>query len=115
MKPTFIYGTAWKEDRTEGLVLEALDAGFRAIDTANQRKHYYEEGVGRALRQKLGSIARDDLFIQTKFTFRDGQDDRLPYDPKASVAEQVAQSFQSSLSHLGLDRVDSLVLHGPSQ
>lgn len=115
--PTFIYGTAWKEERTEGLVLAALDAGFRAIDTANQRKHYYEEGVGRALKQKLGnvSIRRDALFVQTKYTFRNGQDDRLPYDPKASIADQVAQSFRSSLEHLGLDRLDSLVLHGPSR
>ncbi len=45
----------------------------------------------------------------------DGQDERLPYDPNARVADQVAQSFASSLAHLGLDRIDSLVLHGPSQ
>ncbi len=37
--PRLLYGTAWKEDRTEGLVIDALDAGFRGIDTANQRKH----------------------------------------------------------------------------
>lgn len=113
MTPTFLYGTAWKEDRTEALVLAALTAGFRGIDTANQRKHYFEEGVGRALAKS--GIAREDLFIQTKFTFRDGQDDRLPYDPKAPVAEQVAQSFASSLQHLGVATLDSLVLHGPSQ
>src|SRR6185436_11984970 len=40
---------------------------------------------------------------------------RLPYDPAAPIAEQVAQSFESSLVHLGIARVDSLVLHGPSQ
>jgi diketogulonate reductase-like aldo/keto reductase len=37
--PTFIYGTAWKEDDTGRLVRMALDAGFRGIDTANQRRH----------------------------------------------------------------------------
>ena len=110
--PAFFYGTAWKEDATEGLVRQALAAGFRAIDTANQRKHYFEEEVGRALR--ASSIPRDELFIQTKYTFQNGQDDRLPYDPAASIGEQVRQSFASSLEHLGVDRIDSLVLHGPA-
>ena len=111
--PGMWYGTAWKEDRTEAFVRDALAAGFRAIDTANQRKHYYEEGVGRAI--AAAGIPRDELFVQTKFTFLDGQDARLPYDPRAPIGEQVAQSFASSLAHLGLDRLDSLVLHGPSQ
>jgi diketogulonate reductase-like aldo/keto reductase len=111
--PSFLYGTAWKEDRTEALVLDALEAGFRAIDTANQRKHYHEAGVGRAL-ARCG-VPRDQLFLQTKFTFVDGQDHRLPYDPKARIADQVAQSFDRSLEHLGVDTLDSLVLHGPSQ
>ncbi|HEY4058638.1 MAG TPA: aldo/keto reductase [Kofleriaceae bacterium] len=115
--PAYLYGTAWKEDATEQCVIDALDAGFRGIDTANQRKHYFEEGVGRALDAKFreGFIARGDLFLQTKFTFRDGQDHRLPYEEEAPIAEQVAQSFASSLRHLGVDTIDSLVLHGPSQ
>ena len=115
--PEVLYGTAWKEERTEALVVAALDAGFRGIDTANQRKHYFEEGVGRAIASKLreGFVRRDELFLQTKFTFRDGQDHRLPYDASAAVRDQVRQSFESSLSHLGVDHLDSLVLHGPSQ
>jgi len=36
------YGTAWKEDATESVVVGALRAGFSGIDTANQRKHYDE-------------------------------------------------------------------------
>src|ERR1051325_7460069 len=113
--PTLVYGTAWKEDRTAALTRAALDAGFRGIDTANQRKHYHEAGVGEAIRGALqaGVVAREDLFVQTKFTYVRGQDARLPYDPRAPVAEQVAQSFASSLEHLGLERVDAYLLQWP--
>jgi diketogulonate reductase-like aldo/keto reductase len=114
--PRIAYGTAWKEERTEALTRLALEAGFRAIDTANQRKHYFEAGVGAALRTAMadGLVTRGELFLQTKFTFADGQDHRLPYDRRAGVATQVAQSFESSLEHLGTDYLDSYVLHGPS-
>jgi len=98
---------------TAALVAQALGAGFRGIDTANQRKHYFEAAVGEAI--GASSIPRDQLFLQTKFTFLDGQDQRLPYDPRAPLGEQVAQSFASSLEHLGVTYLDSLVLHGPSQ
>ena len=114
--PGFLYGTAWKEDATEALTFGALTSGFRGIDTANQRKHYHEAGVGRAIARTLASgIRRDELFVQTKFTHLGGQDHRLPYDAAAPVREQVAQSFASSLAHLGIDSLDSLVLHGPSE
>lgn len=108
-----MYGTAWKEDATEACVLAAIAAGFRAIDTANQRKHYFEEGVGRAIARS--GVPRSELFIQTKFTFRDGQDHRLPYDEHAPVRDQVVQSHASSLEHLGVTKIDSYVLHGPSR
>jgi diketogulonate reductase-like aldo/keto reductase len=100
--PRFIYGTAWKADETTRLTALALDQGFRGIDTANQRKHYHEAGVGRGIAEavKSGLVARDDLFVQTKFTFRRGQDHRLPYDPKAPISDQVAQSFARSLENL---------------
>ncbi len=114
--PEFIYGTAWKEERTAGLVEMAIRAGFRAIDTANQRKHYFEAGAGEALAAvyRAGIVSRGDLFLQTKFTYQRGQDHRLPYDPAASLAVQVGQSLASSLEHLSTDYVDSFVLHGPS-
>jgi diketogulonate reductase-like aldo/keto reductase len=111
--PSYLYGTAWKEDRTEECVAAALAAGFRGIDTANQRKHYYEEGVGRGIARS--GIPREQLYLQTKFTFRDGQDHRLPYDEHAPVFTQVKQSFERSQHHLGISYLDSLVLHGPSQ
>jgi diketogulonate reductase-like aldo/keto reductase len=112
----FLYGTAWKEDRTAALVELALRTGFRAIDTANQRRHYFEEGVGQGLAAayRAGIVTRDDLFLQTKFTYQRGQDHRLPYDPAASPSVQVAQSMASSLDHLATDHVDSYVLHGPA-
>jgi diketogulonate reductase-like aldo/keto reductase len=114
--PGFLYGTAWKEEATESLAFGALSMGFRGIDTANQRKHYDEAGVGRGIARALAAgIRRDELFVQTKFTHLGGQDHRLPYDPGAPVADQVAHSFASSLVHLGVERIDSLVLHGPSQ
>jgi diketogulonate reductase-like aldo/keto reductase len=114
--PDFLYGTAWKEDRTPALVELALRMGFRGIDTANQRRHYFEAGVGQGLAAayRAGVVARSDLFLQTKFTYRPGQDHRLSFDPAASFSVQVAQSMASSLEHLGTDHVDSYVLHGPS-
>ncbi|MEI7685429.1 MAG: aldo/keto reductase [Planctomycetota bacterium] len=116
-RPLFLYGTAWKEDDTQRLTELALRSGFRGIDTANQRRHYHEAAVGQALRTVIASglVARSDLFLQTKFTFARGQDHRLPYDPKAAIPIQVEQSFASSLEHLGVDTIDSYVLHGPTQ
>lgn len=112
--PSFMYGTAWKKEATKGLVELAVQAGFTAIDTANQLKHYYEVGVGEALQElaKQG-IRRDSLFLQSKFTSVDGQDHRTPYDVSAPIKKQVEQSIDSSLQHLHTDVLDSFVLHGP--
>ena len=114
--PTFLYGTAWKEERTEQFTFKAIKSGFRGVDTANQRKHYYEAGVGAALKRAFDDnlISRKDLFLQTKFTFLNGQDERLPYDKNAAIGEQVKQSVESSLNHLHVEYLDSYVLHGPS-
>src|SRR5580704_13204881 len=83
--PRLLYGTAWKEDETQRLTELALEEGFRGIDTANQRRHYDEAAVGQAILASIASglVARDRLFLQTKFTFRRGQDHCLPYDPQA--------------------------------
>jgi diketogulonate reductase-like aldo/keto reductase len=115
--PLFLYGTAWKEDKTQSVTELALEQGFRGIDTANQRKHYHEAAVGQGITAAIqrGVVCREELFLQTKFTFQAGQDHRLPYDPRASIATQVEQSFASSLEHLDVDMIDSYVLHGPSQ
>jgi diketogulonate reductase-like aldo/keto reductase len=112
--PTLIYGTAWKKEATSQLVRLAVSQGFRAIDTANQPKHYLEKGVGEALveLQRKG-ITRDQLFLQTKFTPKDSQDERIPYDPSKSLEEQVQTSFKSSLEHLHTNYIDSYLLHAP--
>jgi diketogulonate reductase-like aldo/keto reductase len=112
--PSFIYGTAWKKEATTALVRMAVSAGFTAIDTANQPKHYSESLVGDALAAlSAEGVARESLFLQTKFTPVGGQDHRVPYDSRADLKTQVAQSFESSLKNLRTDRIDSYLLHGP--
>ena len=114
--PPILYGTAWKEQDTARLTGLAVRAGFRGIDTANQRKHYFEAAVGDAINSLWdeGVCTREDLFLQTKFTYRRGQDHRLPYDENADLTLQVQASFQSSLRHLHTDRIDAYLLHGPA-
>ena len=113
--PSLIYGTAWKKEKTAELVEMAVLSGFRGIDTACQPKHYHEAGVGEALANLAErGIPREELFVQTKFTPISGQDPhRIPYDPRVSLNEQVAQSFRASLRNLRTDYLDSLVLHSP--
>jgi len=112
--PSFMYGTAWKEEATTELVQLAVASGFTAIDTANQPIHYQEALVGEALQslEKKG-IKRDTLFLQTKFTPVGGQGHQPPYDASADLTTQIRQSFDSSLAHLGTEYVDSYVLHSP--
>lgn len=114
--PPILYGTAWKEADTQRLVTQALKLGFKGIDTANQRKHYFEEAVGLGIQEFLKSNqkTRRDLFLQTKFTSAHGQDHRKPYNDFDSLTKQVQQSFASSLDHLQTDYIDSYVLHGPA-
>ncbi len=112
--PSFIYGTAWKEDATAELVNMAVSNGFSGIDTANQPRHYQEHLVGEALLKLSGDgIKREDLFLQSKFTPADGHDHITPYDPAANLTTQVKQSYESSLKNLHTDYLDSYLLHGP--
>ena len=63
--PAFLYGTAWKKEKTAELVYQALCSGFRAVDTAAQPKHYREDLVGDGIRHaiKQGKVSRDELFV----------------------------------------------------
>lgn len=120
--PAFVYGTAWKGDNTSNLVYQALSNGFTAVDTAAQPKHYREDlvaaGIANAI--KDGKIRRSDLYLQTKFTSVHGQDpNRMPYDSKAPLLDQVNASVMSSLRNFSFSGdadqpyIDTLVLHSP--
>lgn len=124
--PVLIYGTAWKKDRTAELVHLALRSGFRAVDTAAQPKHYREDLVGDGIRRAIreGIVKREDIYLQTKFTSVHGQDPtNMPYNPNASITEQVHASIKSSLHNLRHSGessdddqtayIDTLVLHSP--
>ncbi len=113
--PPIIYGTAWKKERTADLVLKAIRAGFRGIDTAGQPKHYNEPLIGEALlRLKDHGIERENVFLQTKFTPLSGQDpQRLPYDKSSPIELQVAQSFETSKRNLQTNYLDAFILHSP--
>ncbi|KAJ5088983.1 hypothetical protein N7532_007667 [Penicillium argentinense] len=123
--PVFLYGTAWKKDQTADLVYNAVHAGFRAVDTAAQPRHYQEHLVGDGIRQAIaeGLVRREDLYLQTKFSPIGAQDpNNMPYDPSLSVTEQVHASIKSSLHNLRPSAdpssvsdayIDTLVIHSP--
>jgi len=84
-------------DQTEHVVAQALDSGYRHIDTAAS---YQNEGaVGRAI--ATSGVARDDLFVTTK----------LWMEHAGYEATQAA--FQRSLDRLGLEYVDLYLIHQP--
>lgn len=84
-------------DECERAVIDALETGYRLIDTAASYQN--ETQVGNALKQS--QIAREDLFITTKLWLQD-----------ASYEGAKAQ-FQRSLSRLQLDYVDLYLIHQP--
>lgn len=63
--PKLIYGTAWKKERTAGLVYEAIKSGFRAIDTAAQPRHYREDLVCKGIKRAIdeGIVTRKELHV----------------------------------------------------
>ena len=102
--PAFFYGTAWKEDRTEALTSLALRRGSR------HRHRQPAQALPRGGRRRGASPPRSaagraatSCSCRRSSPTRGGQDHRLPYDPRAPLAAQVAQSFASSLEHLGVD------------
>ncbi len=113
--PNMIYGTAWKKENTTNLVFEALKQGFKGIDTACQPKHYREDLVGLGLQKayEIG-INREDIFLQTKFTPIDGQDQtNMPYLESDEIEVQVEKSFETSKKNLKTDFINAYILHSP--
>ncbi|KAJ5957996.1 Aldo/keto reductase [Penicillium vulpinum] len=123
--PVFVYGTAWKKDRSADLVYNAIKTGFRAVDTAAQPRHYQEHLVGDGLRRAIaeGIVGREDLYVQTKYSPVPAQDlANMPYDPSATVTDQVHASIKSSLYNLrseadttsvGETYIDTVIIHSP--
>jgi 2,5-diketo-D-gluconate reductase A len=85
------------EADTERCVIEALEAGYRLLDTAASYEN--EEALGRAV-QRSG-IPRDELFITTKIWIQ------------SNGEETTREAFESSLSRLGLDYIDLYLIHQP--
>ncbi len=82
---------------TEEAVADALRAGYRHIDTASMYEN--EEEVGRGL--KASGVDRDDVWVTTKVWM----EELAPEDLRASA--------ERSLSKLGLDHVELLLIHWP--
>jgi 2,5-diketo-D-gluconate reductase A len=82
---------------TERAVTEALEVGYRHIDTAAAYQN--EEAVGRALRSS--GIRRDELFITTKLWIQ------------APGEDNATRALEQSLERLGLDYVDLYLIHQP--
>lgn len=79
-------------------VEHALSVGYRHIDTAQMYDN--EDAVGAAI--AASEVPRSEVFVVTKIHRRN-----LAYD-------DVLQSFEASLSRLGTDTVDLLLIHAPS-
>lgn len=81
----------------EEAVTNALNAGYRLIDTA--AAYFNEEAVGNAIRKS--GIPREELFITTKLWIQD------------AGYENAKKAFQTSLDKLGLDYIDLYLIHQP--
>ena len=82
----------------EQAVTEALEAGYRLIDTAEVYRN--EEAVGRAIRKS--SVPREDIVLTTKL-----------WPSQTTRATDVKRQFADSLKRLGLDYVDLYLVHEP--
>jgi len=100
--PKIALGT-WKApaEKTKEAVTTAVEAGFRFIDTANDYDN--EHSVGEAIQQliKDGTVKREELFIQSKLW----NSNHRP--------EHVRADLEATLKDLGVDYIDSFVIHWP--
>lgn len=84
-------------DQTEQAVIDALEAGYRLLDTA--AAYGNEEAVGRAIAKS--GIPREEVFVTTKVWVQDAGE------------ENTKRAFDASLRRLGLDYVDLYLIHQP--
>jgi 2,5-diketo-D-gluconate reductase A len=86
------------DDDAERAVVQALEVGYRLIDTAENYRN--EVGVGRAL--KASGVAREELFVTSKFNKR------------WHSVEGARTAFAASAEKLGLEYLDLLLIHWPN-
>ena len=84
-------------DECERCVLDAIEVGYRSIDTA--QAYYNEEAVGRAV--KKSGLPREEFFVTTKIWISNGG------------YERAAASIEESLRKLQMDYIDLLLIHQP--
>ena len=96
--PKVGFGT-WQLDSPTAYdcVSQALSLGYRHVDTA--QLYGNEAGVGRAIAE--AEPDRDELFLTTKV------------DPSHRTVREIVASVERSVAHLGVDRVDLLLIHWP--
>ena len=97
--PRLGYGTWQNTKDLDILIKEAINVGYRHIDTAVVYRN--EDQVGKGVKDSLkqGNVKREDLFIVTKVWNNEKSD--------------VAKSLNASLQRLELDYVDLLLIHWP--
>jgi 2,5-diketo-D-gluconate reductase A len=90
----------WPMDDAEAerVVAEAIGLGYRLVDTAENYKN--ERGVGLGLR--ASGVAREDLFVTTKF------------NREWHGVDLAVEACERSLDRLGLDYLDLLLIHWPN-
>lgn len=84
-------------EECEEAVLQAIQSGYRLIDTASAYEN--EEAVGRAIR--CSGVPREELFVTTKLWITD------------TSYEGAKRGFQHSMERLGLDYIDLYLIHQP--
>ncbi|MGM9904270.1 hypothetical protein A5844_001353 [Enterococcus sp. 10A9_DIV0425] len=87
----------WDQEECEKVVLEALNAGYRLIDTA--AVYYNEEAVGRAI--KKSGIPREEITLTTKLWVTDAS------------YEGAYKAYERSLQKLAVDYIDLFLIHQP--
>lgn len=84
-------------DKVVDVVKQAIDLGYRHIDTAQAYQN--EEGVGRGVRES--GIAREELFLTTKLA------------AEIKTYEEAKQAIDESLQKMGTDYIDLMLIHSP--
>ncbi|UAB79291.1 aldo/keto reductase [Erythrobacter sp. SCSIO 43205] len=96
--PKIGFGT-WmiEDDKAAQAVSEALEVGYRHIDTAQAYEN--ERGVGEGIANS--SVPRDEIFVTTKLV------------AEIKSYDEAVEAIDGSLEKLGLDMIDMMIIHSP--